>query len=197
MDCDCGAEGIAEARVLWTLLLVNATMFVVECVAGWLAGSTGLLADSLDMFADAAVYGLALRAVGRARGHQVRAAFASGIAQLALGLGVLAEVVRRAFAGHEPQPAVMAVVGALALAANVACLTLLWRHRHGAVHMRASWIFSANDVLANAGVLLAGALVAWTGSALPDLAIGGIIAVLVTRGGVRILAEARRERSAA
>ncbi|MNW14296.1 hypothetical protein D3C71_2124780 [compost metagenome] len=54
--------------------------------------------------------------------------------------------------------------------------------------MRASWIFSANDVLANLGVIVAGALVAWTGSPYPDLLIGSVVGLLVLDGARRILA---------
>lgn len=187
--CSCGcaaAAAKAEAKTLRWLLAINATMFVVEVVAGWLAQSTGLIADSLDMFADAAVYGLALYAVGHT-GRQLGAARLSGGLQLLLALGVLGEVLRRWFAGSAPEPLPMMSIALLALVANVACMTLLAKHRDGGAHMRASWIFSTNDVLANLGVILAGALVAWTGSNLPDLLIGTLIGLLVLNGARRIL----------
>jgi Co/Zn/Cd efflux system component len=57
--------------------------------------------------------------------------------------------------------------------------------------MRASWIFSKNDVIANLGVILAGGLVAWTGSRYPDLVIGVLVALVVLRGGMHILSDAR------
>jgi Co/Zn/Cd efflux system component len=177
----------SEGRTLWVLLGINAAMFAVEVVAGWLADSTGLLADSLDMFADAAVYGLALYAVGRAPALKLRAAHASGWLQLALALGAFAEVARRALGGSAPEPPAMVGVGLLALAANVSCLLLVARHRHAGAQMKASYIFSANDVLANLGVMAAGGLVALTGSRLPDLVIGLLIAALVLAGAVRIL----------
>jgi Co/Zn/Cd efflux system component len=187
-SCSCAAAAAtAEARTLRWLLAINAVMFVVEIVAGWLAQSTGLLADSLDMFADAAVYGLALYAVGRHAGHQLGAARLSGWLQLLLALGALAEVLRRALSGSEPEPLPMMGIAALALCANVACVALLARHREGGAHMRASWIFSTNDVLANLGVIVAGLLVAWSGSNIPDLAIGTLIALLVLNGARRIL----------
>ena len=78
-------------------------------------------------------------------------------------------------------------VSTVALAANVSCLYLISRHRQGGAHMKASWIFSTNDVLANLGVIGAGALVGWTQSRFPDLVIGTIIAVIVLTGAVRIL----------
>jgi Co/Zn/Cd efflux system component len=81
----------------------------------------------------------------------------------------------------------MVAVSILALAANVTSLWLVARHREGGVHMRATYICTANDVLANVGVIVAGGLVAWTGSPIPDLLIGTTIAAVVFRGALRIL----------
>lgn len=181
------SEERLERRTLIALLVINGTMFVAEQVAGWIASSAGLLADSLDMLADASVYGIALYAVGGAKALKRRAAHISGWLQLALALGAFAEVLRRFVFGSEPEPVYMMVVALVALAANIACLALIARHREGGVHMKASWIFSTNDVIANIGVIVAGALVAWTGSRFPDLAIGALIALVVISGAVRIL----------
>jgi Co/Zn/Cd efflux system component len=181
------ADPAREARVLWTLLAINAAMFVVELGAAWLAESAGLLADSLDMFADAAVYGLALYAVGRSARAKLGTAHAAGWIQALLALGALAEVVRRTVAGGEPEPPLMMAVAAVALVANAACLWLVSKHRDGGAHMQASVIFSATDVLANLGVIVAGALVAVTGSQHPDLVIGALIAAVVLLGARRIL----------
>ena len=176
-----------ERRVLWAVLWINAGMFVIELATGIIAGSTGLLADSLDMLADAAIYAIALIAVGQVHQRQRRAARTSGWLQLALACVVLVEVVRRALAGEAPEPAVMIIVGLLALTANLACVMLLARHRAAGAHMRASWIFTTNDTLANLGVVVAGVLVAVTETAWPDLVIGTAIAVLVASGAWRIL----------
>lgn len=81
----------------------------------------------------------------------------------------------------------MMSIALLALAANASCMALIAKHRGGGVHMRASWIFSTNDVIADVGVIVAGALVEWTGSALPDLVIGTAIALVVLSGAARIL----------
>lgn len=177
----------AEARVLWLLLGINAAMFAVEIVAGLMAHSAGLVADAMDMFADAAVYGVALYAVGRAVRLQLAAARLSGFLQLLLGLGALAEVARYVLLGSTPAGLAMIGIAALALLANVACLLLIHRHRHRGAHMQASYIFSANDVIANLGVLAAGLLVGWSGSGWPDWVIGSAIGLLVIAGAVRIL----------
>jgi Co/Zn/Cd efflux system component len=176
-----------ELKVLRILLGINAVMFVIEIIWGLMAQSTGLIADGMDMFADAAVYGISLYAVGKAVSMQRKAARFSGYAQLALAGFAVAEVFRRFIFGSEPEPGYMVVVSILALIANVVCLVLISKHRSGGVHMKASAIFSANDVIANCGVILAGLLVGWTGSRIPDLMIGLLIAVVVFRGALSIL----------
>src|SRR5690554_1147006 len=74
-----GASQQKESATLWILLAINGLMFVFEMVMGLIAQSAGLIADSLDMFADAAVYGLALYAVGHGVKMQVRAAHVAEI----------------------------------------------------------------------------------------------------------------------
>jgi Co/Zn/Cd efflux system component len=125
--------------------------------------------------------------VGRPALHRRRAARFAGLVQLSLALGALGEVARRALLGSTPEPITMMSVALLALAANATCLALVGRHRHGGVHMKASYIFSANDVIANLGVIVGGALVAWSGSRLPDLVVGSAVAAVVLAGAIRIL----------
>lgn len=196
-DCDCSieVESREQSRVLIALLAINAVMFVIEIVTGILAESTGLIADSLDMLADAVVYGIGLYAVGRAASAKIRAAFASGYFQMALALIVAVDVGRRAIFGSDPEPVFMMIVGLVALAANLLCLALIAKHRDGGVHMRASWIFSKNDVIANVGVILSGGLVYVTSVRWPDLVVGICIACIVFRGGMAIISDARNERS--
>ncbi|ABE48962.1 cation transporter [Methylobacillus flagellatus] len=177
-----------EARTLKILLAINGAMFLFEMAVGIIGESTGIIADSLDMFADAAVYGLALYAVGRAEDMKLRAAYCAGWLQMMLAMGTLLEVVRRFFFGSEPQSILMMGIGLIALVANVVCLYLIAKKRDRGAHMTASYIFSANDVIANAGVIVAGMLVAWTNSPYPDLVIGTIIAMFILNGARRILA---------
>jgi hypothetical protein len=176
-----------ETKTLWILLAINSVMFVIEMIAGWLADSAGLIADGADMFADAAVYGTALYAVGRDARHKLSAARLAGVLQLTFALWTLIEVARRVSTGSFPEEIAMIGISLMALTANIICLALISRHREGGIHMRASYIFSANDVLANLGVILAGVMIAWTGSPIPDWVIGGLIGLLVLSGAVRIL----------
>ncbi len=181
------AHETKDAKVLRQLLAINGVMFFLEMIVGWLAQSTGLIADALDMFADAAVYGLALYAVGRSQHLKLKAAHTAGWIQMFLALGALFEVGRRFLYGSEPISLLMITFGIVALLANVWCLLLITNNRDNGAHMQASWIFSANDVIANLGVIVAGGLVYVTESRFPDLVIGLIIGVIVLNGARKIL----------
>lgn len=181
-----------QRKLLWTVLLINFSFFLIEVIFGWVAKSMGLIADSLDMLADAFVYALSLFAVGAAVSRKKNVAKLAGIFQIILALVGLMEVVRR-FVGVEkvPEFGTMIIVSGLALVANSLCLILLQKSKSKEAHMRASMIFTSNDVVINLGVIVAGALVFWTGSAYPDLIIGIIVFVLVLWGARRILGLAK------
>jgi Co/Zn/Cd efflux system component len=180
-----------ERQLLWVVLTLNASMFVIEFMAGWIAHSTSLLADSLDMFADAVVYGISLYAVGRAVALKARAAVTNGVLQLTLSLVVLADVSRRLLTDAAPEPMVMSVVSLMALTVNMICFGMLYRFRSGDINLKASWICSRNDMMANVGVLIAAIMVSQTGRAWPDLVVGTLIAMLVMTSAIRIISEAR------
>jgi len=185
------ANDFEERAALQKVFALNAIMFFVEIVMGLYAQSAGLVADSLDMFADAAVFALSLYAVGKSISLKKKAARISGYFQLTLALGTLFEVVRRLIYGSEPEGNIMMIIAAIALVANALSMWILQKHRNGEVHMQASWIFLTNDVIANVGVIVAGVLVMVTGSFIPDLAIGTIIASIVLWGSIRILKSSR------
>ena len=177
-----------QRRVLWIVLIINFTFFLVEMTTGVFSKSMGLVADSLDMLADAFVYGLSLLAVGAAVSRKKKVAMLCGYFQILLALLGFIEVIKR-FVGIEELPdfQTMIVVSVLALIANVACLILLQKTKSNDAHIQASIIFSSNDVVINAGVILAGFLVWSLETGLPDLIIGSIVFLIVLRGAIRIL----------
>lgn len=177
-----------QRHLLWTILIINASFFILESISGLIAQSMGLVADSLDMLADAIVYALSLYAVGKAAEKKKNVARISGYFQFALAIFGLVEVIRR-FIGSEEAPSysTMVIVSLLALLANSISLYLMHRSKNREAHMQASLIFTSNDVIVNVGVIIAGGLVYKSGSALPDLIIGAIVFLLVSRGAYRIL----------
>jgi cation diffusion facilitator family transporter len=192
-DCCSVSTHVAveQRRVLQIVLGINAAMFLVELIAALLAGSTALLADSVDMLGDAIVYGVSLYAVGRGVLWQARAALLKGAAMGAFGLGVVAEAALKIARGSVPAADVIGGIGLLALAANLGCLLLLRRRRADDVNMASSWLCSRNDVVANVGVLLAAAGVFLTGSAWPDITVGLLIALMFWRSAWSVIRDAR------
>lgn len=181
-----------ERRLLIYVLAINLFFFVLEMATGIISHSIGLIADSLDMLADAFVYGLSLFVVGSTTIKKKRVASASGYLQLALAVIGLFEVLRRFWGISEvPDYSTMIIISLMALSGNVICLMILRRNKSSEAHIKASQIFTSNDVIINVGVIIAGALVYLTTSKLPDLIVGGFVFVIVVRGAFRILKLAR------
>lgn len=177
-----------QRKVLWIVLAINFVFFIIEMSIGLLSKSMGLVADSLDMLADSFVYALSLFAVGAAVTFKKTVANISGYFQILLAVIGFVEVIRR-FIGIEQMPDFRAMIGIsiLALIANTISLVLLQRTKSKDAHMQASIIFSSNDIIINAGVIVAGLLVWALGSGIPDLIVGTIVFFIVIRGAMRIL----------
>lgn len=182
-------EDSKQRKLLWTVLAINFAFFVIEISTGLLSRSMGLVADSLDMLADAFVYGISLIAVGGSVLRKKRIAKVAGYFQITLALIGFIEVLRRFFGAEQlPDFTTMIYISVLALIANSVCLYLLQKSKSKEeAHMKASMIFTSNDVVINLGVIAAGLLVMWLNSNLPDLIIGTLVFVLVIQGALRIL----------
>lgn len=182
------ADPDREYTALMIALIINAAFFVGELTIGLVSRSMGLIADALDMGADASVYALSLIAVGKAASHKNRLARLSGYLQLGLAALGLSEVVRRAIVDEGlPDTTSMIVVSLLALAGNIVTLLVLQRVKTGEAHIQASWIFTANDLKVNGLVIAAAIAVLITDSAAPDLVAGALIFLVVANGARRIL----------
>ena len=177
-----------QSKLLWSVVIINFIFFLIEMSTGIISKSMGLVADSLDMLADSFVYGLSLLAVGGTVLKKKRIAKYAGYFQLTLAIIGVIEVMRR-FLGFEALPvfSTMIIVSIFALIANGICLYLLQKSKSKEAHMRASMIFTSNDIIINLGVIIAGVLVNWLNSGLPDLIIGLIVFGLVIQGAFRIL----------
>lgn len=181
-------EDVQQRAVLWWVLGINFSFFILEMLYGWISNSLGLIADSLDMLADSVVYGLSLMAIGKAMSRKKNVAKLSGYFQIILALIGLVEVIRRFVSDNEiPVFQNMIVVSILALIANYVSLMLIQKSKSTEAHMQASKIFTSNDIIINCGVIVAGTLVYFTSSKYPDLIIGGVIFLIVIRGATRIL----------
>jgi len=191
-SCEVAALRQSHGRVLWIVLAINAVMFLVEGAAGIVAHSTSLLADALDMLGDALVYGFSLFVLARSARWQAGASLAKGTFMLLFGLGVLAEAIYKVFHPILPGATTMGIVGGLALAANLICFVLLYRHRGDNLNMSSTWVCSRNDLIANVGVLLAAGGSYALASRWPDLVVGAIIAGFFLASSLGVLRESIR-----
>jgi Co/Zn/Cd efflux system component len=189
MDCcdHCHAPdphrgNTAYRRVLWTVLAINAAMFLIEIGAGVAAGSASLQADALDFFGDAANYAISLLVVGMVLRYRAMAALAKGTTMGLFGVWIIGTAIWHALHGTLPNAYTMGAIGFAALVANAISFGLLWAHRDGDANMRSAWICTRNDVLGNLAVLLAAAGVFGTGTGWPDVIVATIMASLALQG---------------
>ena len=191
-DKSCELEALRghQSKVLWIALAINGAMFGLEFFVGLLAGSTSLLADSLDMLGDALVYGFTLYVVGLSARWQASAALLKGIVMAGFGIMVLAQAGYHLMSPEVPDFRIMGATGVLALLANGTCLILLTRRRNDDLNMRSTWLCSRNDIIANVGILIAAVGVLASGSRWPDLAIGLLITTVYMRSAVYVIRQA-------
>lgn len=182
-----------QSKTLWLVLGINGGMFGVEVFIGLLAGSTAVLADSLDMLGDALVYGFSLYVIGRSAKWRASAALLKGVIMAVFGVAVLAQASYHLFSPEVPDFRLMGATGALALGANMVCLLLLTRHRNDDLNMRSTWLCSRNDIIANVGVLAAAGGVLLFASHWPDLAVGLLITAVFIRSAVHVVRQSVAE----
>jgi cation diffusion facilitator family transporter len=180
-------------RRLIAVIAINATMFVVEMVAGTLAGSQALKADALDFFADSVTYGASFLVLGLSLRTRSLVALGKGASLLLMGLWVLGTTVHRVFVMGVPEAEVMGVVGFLALVANVASVVILVRYKDGDANVRSVWLCSRNDAIGNVAVMVAALGVWGTATGWPDLIVAAIMASLFLTSATKILRQAWHE----
>ncbi|MCB1521191.1 MAG: cation transporter [Hyphomicrobiaceae bacterium] len=184
-------------QALWIVIAINAVMFLVEIVAGVLAGSQALQADALDFLGDTLTYSISLAVIGMTLRVRATAALAKGASLTLMGLWVLGSTAYHVLVLGLPRAEIMGLVGFMALAANVASVALLRPYKDGDANVRSVWLCSRNDAIGNVAVMLAAAGVWGTATAWPDLAVAGTMAALFLWSSVQILTQAAREWNAA
>lgn len=194
--CPPNAAGSAPAggrqrRALVWVLVINAVMFGVSAVAALRAGSSSLLSGSIDNLGDAVTYAISLAAVSRGTRAKARVSYFKGLLILSAALAVSAQVLYKLVHPGVPVFSLMGTMSVLGLAANFACLLILWRHRDTDINMASVWECSRNDVLENIAVLGAAGGVWLTRSQWPDTVIALMLVVILYRSAFRILRKSR------
>ena len=184
---------VAYRRALWAVILINLVMFAVEITAGFASGSQALKADALDFAGDTMTYTISLLVIGSSLALRARAALFKGGLLIVIAVSVLGMTLMRALSGEPPVAETMGIVGFAALLANAASVLILLKWRDGDANVRSVWLCSRNDAIGNVGVMIAGGLVAITGSAWPDLILAFALAALFTRSAWSICIQALDE----
>lgn len=198
-SCGCHADEERAERnpgyrkALWIVASLNLGFGIAELIGGFIANSQALKADALDFLGDGSITFVALLALAWTAAARARVALAQGIFLAALGVWVIGMAAWRAFNAVPPEAELMGGIGIVALMINVSAALILARFREGDANVRAVWLFSRNDALANVAVIIAALLVAWTNSAWPDLIVAACIAGLFIHSSTEIIRNARLE----
>ena len=189
-------EGVSDdyKRRLRIVIALNAAMFAVEMAAGQLARSQALMADALDFLGDAVTYGISLAVIGASIRARTNAALAKGIGLFLMGAWVLGSTIYRVIHVGVPEAEIMGIVGALALATNLASVSLLLGYKDGDANVRSVWLCSRNDAIGNVAVMVAALGVWGSATGWPDLVVAAIMAALFLSSSFQILRQALEER---
>jgi cobalt-zinc-cadmium efflux system protein len=189
-------------RAYGVALAVNLAFVVVEIVAGFLANSTALLADAGHNLSD--VLGLALAGwaawlIARPASAQrtygfgkagVLAALANG-ALIVLASGALGWEAIRRLASPEPiAPLIVMATAAAGIAVNAGAALLFARNRKDDINARGAFLHLMADAAVSAGVIVAGALVVFTGASLIDPAASLIVVAVIVWHAIGLMREA-------
>lgn len=186
---------VSYRRALWTVVFLNVGYGVVEIAGGIIADSQALKADALDFLGDGLITLLGVVAIGWSLAWRARSALLQGVFLGVLGVGVLVNTAYRVIVQRQPEAELMGALGVVALLVNVAAAAVLIPHRTGDANARAVWLFSRNDAIGNAAVIVAALLVAWTQSPWPDLVVAAIVGSLFLHSAWVIVRDARSDLS--
>ena len=181
--------------VFWIVLIINLSMFLTEFISGTLSHSNALIADSLDMLADTFVYGISIYAITKKQTVKANVSLAKGVIMMLLGLYVVVEIIYKIINPIIPTAEVISIIGIIALLANAVSFLLLLKYRNGDINARSSWICSRNDIWANVAVIIAGLLVGYFNSMVPDIIAGLGIVIVVLYSSFHIIKESLHYRS--
>ncbi|WP_448658704.1 cation diffusion facilitator family transporter [Sphingomonas sp. CJ99] len=194
-----GPGNYGRAFAIGTAL--NLGFVLVEGGVGYVSGSTALIADAGHNLTDVA--GLVIAWIGAslaARAPTDRFTYGLGAASILAALGnalllLLAIAAIAAESLHQlanpapvPGTTVMIVAG-IGIVINLGTALLFARGRRGDINIRGAFLHMAADAAVSGGVVIAGALILWTGASWIDPLTGIAIALVIVASGWGLLRE--------
>jgi Co/Zn/Cd efflux system component len=192
---EAGSIDLDLRRVVRLVALLNIAYFGIEFVVARAIGSVSLFADSIDFLEDASVNFLILVALGWTARNRARVGMALAGILLVPGLATLWTAWEKFNMPVAPDPALLSLTGAGALAVNLSCALMLTRYRrHSGSLTRAAFLSARNDAVANVVIIAAGTVTAFLwASAWPDLFVGLGIAAMNADAAREVWQAARDE----
>ncbi|MFA5308820.1 MAG: cation diffusion facilitator family transporter [Dehalococcoidales bacterium] len=201
MHSHAGHNNAAARRPLQITLGLVLLIMVAEIVGGILSNSLALISDAAHMLTDALALGLSLFAMRLARrpatptrtyGYhraEIMAALTNGAILVVLSIFIFYEAYRRFTELPAVKSPLMLAVAAIGLVANVIGLFLLRRGSRQSINVKAAFWHVIGDTLSSVGVIIAGAIIYFTGWNIADPILAVVIGVIILWGAVRIVRE--------
>jgi len=195
----------ADIRPLRIAVTLTSVVFLTQVVGGFLSGSLALLSDAGHVLVDLASLLIAyfgLRFAAKARGqHDVRytfglrrveilAALTNGFLLIGICIYIVIEAVRRMLGDEHSHvdSELMLYVAIVGFVANAISAFFLHRSEH--ITTRSAYLHVITDLLSSLGVIIAAVVIKLTGWELIDPLISIAIAIMITRGAVRVIRQA-------
>ena len=178
-----------ERNALIFCFLINAAMFGAELYYGLLSGSVSLIGDSAHNIGDALILGSSIFVIGSTLVSKARLAIVKSLVMLLFGLVTLGYVMHNVSTGYVPDHTPITIVGICVLIGNIIAALLLLYYRNNDINLKSAYICCRNDAISCVGIIIAGILVGLTKSNIPDIIIGGAIALLICYSSIAIFKE--------
>jgi cobalt-zinc-cadmium efflux system protein len=176
-----------NAKKLTFALALTSTFLIVEVIAGFMTQSLALLSDAAHMFTDAAALAIALVAIKigklpaddkRTFGYQrfeILAALFNAMMLFVVAIYILYEAYQRFNQPPEIQSVGMMIVAFIGLVINLISMKILFSSAQESLNIKGAYLEVLSDALGSVGVIVAGAVIYFTGWMWVDT----VIAVLI------------------
>ncbi len=183
-------------------IALNVAIVLLEAIFGILSGSMTLIADAGHNLSDGLglVVGwggavMAKRSPSRRftygfKKASILAALTNALLLLVAVGAIASESIHRLIMASKTDPHTMIWVGAVAIVMNGATALLFARGRASDINVRAAFQHMAADAAVSACVVIAGALILWTGRQWIDPVMSLIVALVILWGSIGLLKEA-------
>jgi cobalt-zinc-cadmium efflux system protein len=190
----------SEKRLLLSLV-VTVIILIAEVIGGIVSNSLALLSDAGHVLTDVFALGMSLAAAMIMKkpsdyratyGYQrigLLAALINGASLIVIALFIFFETYKRLISPPEINSSVMILIAAAGLAGNLLMAWILSKG-HKDLNLKSAWLHVLGDTVSSAGVIVAGAIISFTGWRMADPIASAIVAIMIVYGGSRVIKEA-------